>query len=171
MQMMKQMSWVGMSLILILLSRVGWTLVPAEECGASQQQSTELQPREPQPQNAQPTKPGPGDSSSRRESQSDTPGQSNAPASQTTPSKDAQPSIQTQQQGDAQKPRGAAAAESENISGVAASRPSGMAIAPAKQHRRRAFWLRVGAVAGAGVAVGTALGLARSSPSKPPGSH
>jgi cytoskeletal protein RodZ len=171
MQMMKQMSWVGMSLILILFSRVGWTLVPAEQCGASQQQPTELQPKEPQPQNAQPTKPGPGDSSSRSESPSDTPGQSNAPVGQTTPSKDAEQSIQTQQQDGTQKPRGAAAAESANIGGVAASRPSGVAIAPAKQHRRRAFWVRVGAVAGAGVAVGAALGLARSSPSKPPGSH
>jgi cytoskeletal protein RodZ len=171
MQMMKHMSWVGMSLILILFSRVGWTLVPAEQCGASQQQSTDVQPKEPQPQNAQPSKPGPGDSSSRSESLPDSPVQSNASIGQTTPGKDAQQSTQTQQHDDTQKPSGAAAAESENISGVAASRPSGVAIAPAKQHRRRAFWVRVGAVAGASVAVGTALGLARSSPSKPPGSH
>jgi hypothetical protein len=170
MQMMKQTSWIGMSLILILFSRAGWTLVPAEQSGASQPQSTEVQPKEPQPQNAQPSKPGPGDSSSRSESPSDSPVQSNAPVGQITPSKDAQ-SIQTQQQDGTQKASGAAAAESENIRGVAASRPSGVAIAPAKQHRRRAFWVRVGAVAGAGVAVGAALGLARSSPSKPPGSH
>jgi hypothetical protein len=170
MQMMKQMSWVGMSLILILFSRVGWTLVPAEQCGASQQQSTNVQPKEPQPPNAQPSRPGPGDSSSKSESPSDSPVQSNAPVGQ-IPSKDAQQSTTIPLKDSTQKPSGAAAAESENISGVAASRPSGVAIAPAKQHRRRAFWVRVGAVAGASVAVGAALGLARSSPSKPPGSH
>ena len=69
-----------------------------------------------------------------------------------------------------QKPVGAAAAEPPNVSGVAASQPAGMAIAPAKQRRARSLVLRVGAIAGVGVAVGTVYALSRSTSSKPPGS-
>jgi hypothetical protein len=46
-----------------------------------------------------------------------------------------------------------------------------MAIAPAKQHRTRAFWVKMGAIAGAGVALGTTLGLSKGTSSKPPGTH
>jgi hypothetical protein len=69
------------------------------------------------------------------------------------------------------KPSGAAAAETEMTNGVAASRPAGVAIAPAKQRRGRALLVKLGAVLGAGAAVGTVLALSRSSSSRPPGSH
>jgi hypothetical protein len=70
-----------------------------------------------------------------------------------------------------QRPVGTAAAESSNASGVAASQPAGVAIAPAKQHRARTIVLRVGALVGAGVALGTVVALTQATPSKPPGAH
>jgi hypothetical protein len=70
-----------------------------------------------------------------------------------------------------QRPVGTAAAETPPTTGFAASNPSGAAIAPAKQKRARTILIRVGAILGAGVAVGTVAALASASPSKPPGSH
>jgi hypothetical protein len=70
-----------------------------------------------------------------------------------------------------QKPVGTAAAEAPNASGVAASQPAGIAMAPAKQRRVRTIVLRVGAIIGAGVAVGSVVALTAGTPSKPPGSH
>jgi hypothetical protein len=77
---------------------------------------------------------------------------------------------QQQQQGP-QEPRGTAAAESVPTTGVAASRPAGAAVAPAKQRRVRSILIKVGVLVGAGVAVGTTMALSQGSPSKPPGSH
>jgi len=77
----------------------------------------------------------------------------------------------SQQQDSTHKPIGTAAAEKEKASGIAASNPAGTAIAPAKQRHSRAFFIKVGAALAAGVAVGTAMALSRSSPSTPPGSH
>jgi cytoskeletal protein RodZ len=88
-----------------------------------------------------------------------------APASQST---QAQPSQNTSP---SQKPVGTAAAETPVVSGVAASQPAGVAIAPARQRRVRTLVLRVGAIVGAGVAVGTVAALSRATPSKPPGAH
>jgi hypothetical protein len=68
-----------------------------------------------------------------------------------------------------QKPVGTAAAEAPNASGVAASQPAGVAIAPAKQRRVRTIVIRVGAIIGAGVAVGTVVALTAATSSKPPG--
>jgi hypothetical protein len=70
-----------------------------------------------------------------------------------------------------QKPVGTAVAEPATVSGVAASQPAGMAIAPAKQRRVRTMVLRIGAIAGVGVAMGTVFALNRSTPSKPPGTR
>jgi hypothetical protein len=70
-----------------------------------------------------------------------------------------------------QKPVGTAAAETPSASGVAASQPAGVAIAPAKQRRVRTIVLRVGALVGVGVAVGTVVALTRATPSKPPGAR
>lgn len=70
-----------------------------------------------------------------------------------------------------QKPVGTAAAEAVPASGVAASEPAGVAIAPAKQHRVRTIVLRMGAIVGAGVAVGSVVALTQATPSKPPGAH
>lgn len=70
-----------------------------------------------------------------------------------------------------QRPVGTAAAEVPNVTGVAASQPAGVAIAPAKQHRVRTIVLRMGAIVGAGVAVGSVVALTSATPSKPPGAH
>jgi hypothetical protein len=81
------------------------------------------------------------------------------------------PSAQAQAQSPPQKPVGTAAAEAPNATGVAASQPAGIAIAPAKQHRVRTIILRTGAIIGAGVAVGTVIALTAATSSKPPGAH
>ena len=64
-------------------------------------------------------------------------------------------------------PLGTAAAPYEQPSGITASRPSGAAIAPAKQRRTRTFIIRVGVLVAAAVAVGTVVALSSASPSTP----
>lgn len=71
------------------------------------------------------------------------------------------------QQNSDQKPVGTAAAPYEKPTGVAASRPAGAVIAPAKQRRIRRIWISVAVIAGAAVAVGTVAGLSEASSSKP----
>jgi len=66
---------------------------------------------------------------------------------------------------------GTAAAEAPYVSGVAASQPAGVAIAPAKQRRLRTILIRTGAIIGAGVAIGTVVALSEATSSKPPGAH
>lgn len=68
-----------------------------------------------------------------------------------------------------ENPLGTAAAQIGNASGNAASKPAGIAIAPAKTHRSRSLLIEVGAVVGAAVALGTVMALSNSSPSRPPG--
>jgi hypothetical protein len=70
-----------------------------------------------------------------------------------------------------QRPVGTAAAEAPNVSGITAAQPAGVAIAPAKQRRVRTLVLKVGAIVGAGVAVGTVIALTMGTSSKPPGAH
>jgi hypothetical protein len=72
-----------------------------------------------------------------------------------------------QQQNDFPKPVGTAAAPYQKTTGVAASRPAGAVIAPAKQHRARTILIRISLVVGAAVAVGTVVALSRESPSRP----
>jgi anti-sigma B factor antagonist len=86
------------------------------------------------------------------------------------PSTASQPSP-NQQQDVPQEPVGTAAAEFIKTTGVAASKPAGSAIAPAKQRRARSILIKVAAIAGAGVAVGAVVALSAASPSHPPGSH
>jgi hypothetical protein len=71
------------------------------------------------------------------------------------------------QQTNTQEPVGTAAAPPINTTGVAASKPAGAAIAPAKQRRARSMLIKVGALLGAGVAVGTVVALSSGSPSRP----
>ena len=78
-----------------------------------------------------------------------------------------QPQAGTQQQTGTQQPVGTAASESVKATGVAASQPAGAAIAPAKQRRTRSILIKVGALVGAGVAIGTVVGLSAASPSRP----
>jgi len=68
-----------------------------------------------------------------------------------------------------QQPVGAATAEKVPTAGQAAAKPAGAAIAPAQQHQTRSLLIKLGAVAAAGVAIGTVFALSKGSPSKPPG--
>lgn len=70
-----------------------------------------------------------------------------------------------------QRPVGTAAAEAPMVSGVTAAQPAGVAIAPAKQRRVRTLVIKIGAIAGAAVALGTTMALTMGTPSKPPGAH
>ncbi len=83
------------------------------------------------------------------------------------PSSDALPSAPQQQQNGNSNPVGTAAAPYEKPTGIAASRPAGAVVAPAKQNRSRSFLIRVGLVVGACVAVGTVVALSAGSPSRP----
>lgn len=87
-----------------------------------------------------------------------------APSSQTT-----QPKNDNPQQGN--EPVGTAAAQAAKTRGGVASKPAGAAIAPAKQKRTRSLLIKLGLIAGAGVAAGTVYALQKGSPSRPPGAH
>ena len=87
-----------------------------------------------------------------------------------TSSQQVSPSIQLDEQR-AQRPVGTAVAEAPLVSGKPAAEPSGVAVAPAKQRRVRTIVLKVGAIVGAGVAVGAVVALTAGTPSKPPGAH
>jgi hypothetical protein len=89
--------------------------------------------------------------------QSDTPQSGNQTRESQTPS--------------GQRPVGTAAAGSVPTTGVAASQPAGNAIAPGKQRRVHSLVFKVGALIGAGVAVGTVAALTVGTSSKPPGAR
>lgn len=114
---------------------------------------------------AQPTNAG----SSQPEAFPNSPGSVRSQGTQSGSSFDGQPSSSREQQ--VQEPVGTAAAGSVEATGVAASKPAGAAIAPAKQRRTRAILIKVGALVGAGVAVGTVVALSNASPSRPPGAR
>ena len=97
------------------------------------------------------------------------------PTGTTQAANDQQPAggqAQQQRQQNQTPPVGTAAApEAPAISGVPASRPAGAVIAPAKQRRSRAFFIKLSAIVGGAAAIGTVAALSRGSPSKPPGAH
>jgi hypothetical protein len=99
--------------------------------------------------------------------------QSNAPAQSSSPESSPQSSsAQTKSQTPtSQAPTGTAAAPGVTTSGNAASRPAGAAIAPPKQRQVHSLLLKMGLIAGAGVALGTVAALSFASPSRVPGSH
>jgi hypothetical protein len=66
-------------------------------------------------------------------------------------------------------PLGAATAQTGRTAGGAASKPAGTAIAPAKQRQVRSLLIKIGAIAGAGIALGTVYMLTRKTPGSPPG--
>ncbi|MGC2472849.1 MAG: hypothetical protein WA485_00830 [Candidatus Sulfotelmatobacter sp.] len=88
--------------------------------------------------------------------------------SQTVPPPPSDARAQGQEQ---QRPVGTAAAEAPKVSGITAAQPAGVAIAPAKQRRMRTIVLKVGAIVGAGAALGAVIALTEATPSKPPGAH
>jgi len=74
---------------------------------------------------------------------------------------------QTQDQNGPAKPLGTAAAPAVKGTGIAGSRVSGAAIAPAKQRRVRTFLISIGVVVAACVAVGAVVALTHATPSQP----
>jgi len=88
-----------------------------------------------------------------------------SPAPQTSPSS----ASSTQQQ--PSEPSGTAVAPQPQVSGGAASKPAGAAIAPPKQRRTRSLLIKLGFIAGAGAALGTVVALSAASPGRVPGSH
>ncbi|HTM36324.1 MAG TPA: hypothetical protein VL156_06225 [Terriglobales bacterium] len=93
------------------------------------------------------------------------PGRNNAPA---PPASAPAPSQQPQEQ--KPEPNGTAVAPQVQTSGGAASKPAGVALAPPKQRRARSLLIKLGILAGAGVAIGTVAGLSAASPSHVPNS-
>jgi flagellum-specific peptidoglycan hydrolase FlgJ len=91
---------------------------------------------------------------------------SQQPSTQTAQQQSAAPQEQT-----AQRPVGTAAAEAPKVTGITAAQPAGVAIAPGKQRRVRTIVLKVGAIVGAGAALGTVIALSAGTSSKPPGAH
>ena len=91
------------------------------------------------------------------------------PGADTSPAADRQSgdSNTPQEQKGPPAPVGTAVAPYEKGIGVAASRPAGAVIAPAKQRRTRSFVIKVGLLIGAAVAVGTVVALSNASPSEP----
>jgi translation initiation factor IF-2 len=90
-----------------------------------------------------------------------------APA--TTPTPAQAPPAQNPPAKPVQEPAGAAAAQTGVTAGGAASKPAGMAIAPAKQRQVRSFLIKLAAVGAGAAAIGTVVALSKGSPSKPPG--
>jgi len=70
----------------------------------------------------------------------------------------------------ANQPSGTATAPAVQTSGGAASKPAGVAIAPPKQHQVRSLLIKLGFLAGAGVALGTVAALSAGSPGHVPNS-
>src|SRR5438045_9554163 len=86
-----------------------------------------------------------------------------APATQQIATQTQQPPPPTVQ------PSGTAAAQAGRVSGNAASRPAGAAIAPAKQRQVRSILIKMGVIAGAGVALGPVTALTKPGGQKRPG--
>jgi len=101
----------------------------------------------------------------------DNPGRNTQPSTQPT-APVTQPAATTPPAAPAQgmQPSGTAVAPPVQVSGGAASKPAGVAIAPPKQRQVRSLLLKLGLLAGAGIAVGTVVGLSAASPSHVPNS-
>lgn len=66
-------------------------------------------------------------------------------------------------------PSGAAGAKAAEVKGAPVAQPAGAAVAPPRQRSHRSLIIKIGLLAGAGIAVGTAVALSERSPSRPPG--
>lgn len=159
-------------LLLALLVPSAVAVSPQEPDAASSQQQGNSFPAS-QPQAQQPETSGKTpNAASPQSSVPDSPGAMQAQSADQNRLSDAQQSPpQPAQQNPTRVPVGTAAAGPVITTGVAASKPAGAAIAPAKQRRVRTILIKVGAVVGAGVAIGTVAALATASPSKPPGAR
>jgi len=163
---------IGLNLALLLPGTSGLGTARAQAPGTTEQQQTAAAPTSAEQPAAQESgasgaaiqdQPGAGGP----EQLPDSPGAVRAQSSPPQPP----PSSLRQTPNSTPRPVGTAAAEVGNASGVAASKPAGVAIAPAKQRRVRSFLIKMGAIVGAGVAIGTVVALSQSSPSTPPGAR
>jgi hypothetical protein len=101
----------------------------------------------------------------------DNPGRNTQPSTQpSSPVNQPTPNTQPAAPIQGTQPSGTAVAPPVQVSGGAASKPAGVAIAPPKQRQVRSLLLKLGLLAGAGVAVGTVVGLSAASPSHVPNS-
>src|SRR5580704_9946346 len=66
-------------------------------------------------------------------------------------------------------PSGAAGAKAATVKGAPVAQPTGAAVAPARQRGHHSLLIKLGVVAGAGIAAGAAVALSERSPSRPPG--
>jgi nucleoid-associated protein YgaU len=79
-------------------------------------------------------------------------------------------SAQTPQgQQPAPAPSGAAGAKAATVKGAPVAQPAGAAVAPARQRGHRSLLIKLGLLAAGGIAIGSAVALSESSPSRPPG--
>ena len=129
---------------------------------AAQQGGQSGPPADANPQNTQPsTAPVPPDNPQNAPAQAQDNSQQNGSG----------PSDGSQNPNATQQPVGGAAAQLGRTTGGAASKPAGAALAPTKQRQTRSLVLKLGLLAGAGIAVGSVVALAHGSPSRPPGAH
>ena len=160
-ELLKQTCYGALVLSLVMIPEMASAQQPA---ASDQQQPAPAPTNDQQPQAAPPVQPA-----------------TTAPAENTAPSQPAQTqsnelpnspgSVRPQQPAGTERPAGTAAAEIGNASGIVASKPAGVAIAPAKQRQSRSLLIKLGAVIGAGVAIGTVMALSNASPSRPPNSQ
>ncbi len=135
-------------------------------CAQAQQTPTD-QTQSPGSQNQAPTQTEPQGSTTPSSHQPpvelpENPGRSNVPQQPATiPAQSSQPKTE---------PNGTAVAPPIQTSGGAASKPAGVAIAPPKQRQIRSLLIKLGFLAGAGIAVGTVVGLSAATPSHVPNS-
>jgi hypothetical protein len=80
----------------------------------------------------------------------------------------ATPQAQTGQQQEP-APSGTAGAKAANVKGAPVAQPAGAAVAPARQRGHRSLFIKLGLLAGAGIAVGTVVALSAKSQPRPPG--
>ena len=85
------------------------------------------------------------------------------------PLPDAPQSQPAQGQETTQVPSGTAGAKAPNVKGAPVAQPSGAAVAPPRQRNHRSLLIKLGLLAGAGVAVGAVVAMSEKSPARPPG--
>jgi hypothetical protein len=160
----------GCLVLLLLVPFVAAATSPQQEASPSQQTGG-ASSAQPESQNSDSVATKANTGPSQAETLPNSPGSVHSqPVDENRPSSGQQPSPKQQQNG-TQEPVGTAAAQPVNTTGVAASKPAGAAIAPARQRRARSILIKVGAIVGAGVAVGTVVALSSASPSRPSGSR
>jgi hypothetical protein len=145
-----------------------WLVFPASELGtAAAQQAVAAQRAANAPSQEGPAANDANGSMTSRNALPDTPEPVSAQAEPQGGRDSSSQSSSSQQQQEPAQPVGTAAAPYEKTMGIAASRPAGAAIAPAKQRRVRTILISVGVIVAAGVAVGSVAGLSHASSSHP----